>query len=212
LQDHDKAAPSRSPDGALNAGSGGITIAQLVPGIDNTILIIIAILVIILIPAALILRRALKARSEEEGRAKRQRLDYQPPARQGWVPVPVPISWSGKMQQQTAAPQVPEVDVVNCGNIQESLCALVKKYSLDSFTIATSDGLVFASSGGETAQEDAAGFSRHAEIRESVGVALFGITHSGSDLTGIIRSKGIITGEIQKRIERDTKDILNRWI
>lgn len=97
-------------------------------------------------------------------------------------------------------------------NIQESLRALVEKYSLDSFTIATSDGLVFASSGGDTAQEDAASYSRHAEIRESVGVALFSMSHSGSELTGIVRSKGIITGEIQKRIERDTKDILNRWI
>lgn len=179
---------------------------------DNTILIVLVILVIVLIPAALILRRTLRARSEEERRAKKQRLDYQPPARQGWVPVPVPISWSGKMQQPAAATPLPEVDLVNCGDIQESLRALVKKYSLDSFTIATSDGLVFASSGGETAQEDAAAFSRHAEIRESVGVALFGITHSGSELTGIIRSKGIITGEIQKRIESDTKDILNRWI
>jgi len=170
------------------------------------------ILVIILIPAGLLLKRMLKTRAEEEGRARKQRLDYQPPAKQGWVPIPVPISWTAKKQQQAAA-SIPEVDLVeNCKNIQESLSALVNKYSLDSFTIATSDGLVFASSGGATAQEDAARFSRHAEIRESVGVALFSTNHSGSELTGIIRSKGIITGEIQKRIESDTKDILNRWI
>jgi hypothetical protein len=171
------------------------------------------ILVIILVPAALLLRRMLKERAEEEGRARKQRLDYQPPVKQGWVPIPVPIAWTAKKQQQAAAVSIPEVDLVeNCQNIQESLSALVSKYSLDSFTIATSDGLVFASSGGATAQEDAASYSRHAEIRESVGVALFGLNHSGSELTGIIRSKGIITGEIQKRIESDTKDILNRWI
>lgn len=100
----------------------------------------------------------------------------------------------------------------NCQNLGESLLALAGKYSLDSFTIATSDGLVFASSGGNTAQDDAARYCRKYDIRESVGVALFSMKHKGSELTGIIRSQGIITGEIQKRIESDTKDILNRWI
>ena len=100
----------------------------------------------------------------------------------------------------------------NCPDLQQSLRALAEKYSLDSFTIATSDGLVFASSGGNTAQEDAASFCRKYDIRESVGVALFSLNHKGSELTGIIRSQGIITGEIQKLIESDTKDILNRWI
>jgi hypothetical protein len=156
--------------------------------------------------------RSRRGRSSDEGQGKRQRLDYQPPSKQGWVPIPVPISWRTKPQQQ-AQPPIPEVDLTEEGqNIQESFQALVRKYSLDSFTVATSDGLVFASSGGDTAQEDAARFSSRAEIRESVGVALFSITHAGSELTGIIRSKGIITGEIQKRIESDTKDILNRWI
>jgi hypothetical protein len=102
--------------------------------------------------------------------------------------------------------------VENCQNLQQSLLALTGKYSLDSFTIATSDGLVFASSGSDTAQDDAAKYCRKYDIRESVGVALFSMSHKGSELTGIIRSTGIITGEIQKRIESDTKDILNRWI
>ena len=116
-------------------------------------------------------------------------------------------------RQEPAAPPVPEVDLVNNRqDLQESLHALAEKYSLDSFTIATSDGLVFASSGSDTAQEDAAKYCRRYDIRESVGVALFSMSHKGSELTGIIRSQGIITGEIQKRIESDTKDILNRWI
>jgi hypothetical protein len=124
----------------------------------------------------------------------------------------VPIS--GKIRkEQPAAPPVPDVDLLeNCQDLQQSLRALAGKYSLDSFTIATSDGLVFASSGGSTAQEDAASYNRNYDIRESVGVALFSVDHKGSELTGIIRSKGIITGETQKRIENDTKDILNRWI
>ena len=185
--------------------------AQLIPGIDNTILYFIVILIIILIPATFLLKKTLQARVTDEGRARRQRLDYQPPVKPSWVAIPVPISRYQKQQPVTTP--VPEADLVeNCQDLQQSLRALAGKYSLDSFTIATSDGLVFASSGGSTAQEDAASYCQKYDIRESVGVALFSLNHKGSELTGIIRSQGIITGETQKRIESDTKDILNRWI
>ena len=170
-------------------------------------------MIIILIPLTLVLKNTLKARSAGEGRTRKQRLDYQPPAKPGWVAIPVPISWRNTTQQPATPSPVPEVDLVeSCQDLQQSLRALAGKYSLDSFTIATSDGLVFASSGSDTAQDDAAGYCRKYDIRESVGVALFSMSHKGSELTGIIRSQGIITGEIQKRIESDTKDILNRWI
>jgi hypothetical protein len=150
-------------------------------------------------------------RSAEEGRTRRQRLDYQPPAKPGWVPLPIPVSRYQKQQPFTTP--APEVDLLeNCQDLKQSLLALTGKYSLDSFTIATSDGLVFASSGSSTAQEDAASYCRKYDIEESAGVALFSFNHKGSELTGIIRSPGIITGETQKRIENDTKDILNRWI
>jgi hypothetical protein len=187
--------------------------AQLIPGIDNTILYFIIILIIILIPATILLKKTLQARVTDEGRVRRQRLDYQPSAKPSWVAIPVPISHYNKQQPISASAPVPEGDLLeNCHDLQACLIALARKYSLDSFTIATSDGLVFASSGGSTAQEDAAGYSGNRDIRESVGVAVFGMDHKGSRLTGIIRSQGIITGEIQKRIESDTKDILNRWI
>ena len=214
MQDHDKTASSRSPDGALNqASKGGIFIAQLISGIDNTVLYFIVILIIILIPAVLLLKKFLQARAAGEGRARRQRLDYQPSAKPSWVAIPVPISRYQKQQPVSSTAPVPEVDLLeNCRGLQESLVALARKYSLDSFTIATSDGLVFASSGGNTALEDAASYSGNHDIRESAGMAVFGLDHKGSLLTGIIRSQGIITGEIQKRIENDTKDILNRWI
>jgi hypothetical protein len=187
--------------------------AQFISGIDNTILYVIVILIIILIPATLLLKKTLQARTAGGERVRKQRLDYQPPAKPGWVPIPIPISRYQKQQPVSTAASIPEVDIMeNCKNLGQSLHALAGKYSLDSFTIATSDGLVFASSGGSTAQEDAASYSGSHDIRESVGVAVFGLDHKGSDLTGIIRSQGIITGEIQKRIESDTKDILNRWI
>jgi hypothetical protein len=100
----------------------------------------------------------------------------------------------------------------NCQDFQQSLVALAGKYCLDSFTIATSDGLVFASSGGSTAQEDAAIYNWNHNDKEPAGMALFSLNHKGSELMGIVRSHEIITEETQKRIENDTKDILNKWI
>ena len=77
-----KQTPSRPPDGALKKRiREGFYITQLIPGIDNTIPYIIVVLIIILIPAVLFLKKTLKARSAEEGRARRQRLDYQPSAK-----------------------------------------------------------------------------------------------------------------------------------
>jgi hypothetical protein len=171
-------------------------------------------LIIIIIAAALLLKKAREVRSAEAGRARRKRLDYQPSAKPIPVAIPVPIFTPVQKQQPaTAIATAPDTDILeNCQDFQRCLLALAGKYSLDSFTIATSDGLVFASSGGSTAQEDAASYNRNYDGKEPERVTLFSVNHKGSELTGIIRSQGIITGETQKRIENDTKDILNRWI
>ncbi len=181
-------------------------------GIDNTILFIILALIIILIPAALLVKKAMDARSEK-GRARRHRLDYQPPAKPSWIAIPIPISKRSQKEQRVTAPDHPDADLLkNCQDIQQGLLALAGKYSLDSFTIATSDGLVFASSGGSTAQEDAARYNQKHNVSNVEGVSLFSLDHKGSELTGIIRPHGIITREVLKHIENDTQDILNRWI
>ena len=100
----------------------------------------------------------------------------------------------------------------NCRDLRQCLLALAARYSLDSLTIATSDGLVLASSGGSLALEDAAAFSGKHPGKQPEGVTLFIMNHKGSGLTGIIRTQEIITWETQTRIENDTKDILNRWL
>ena len=100
-------------------------------------------------------------------------------------------------------------------DITASLRTLTEKYSLDQFTIATADGLVFASSGGENAQDDAALFSEmfaSDPLTETPGVTLFGLDYKGSGLVGIIRTNLRIPGEVARMIERDTKDILHKWI
>jgi hypothetical protein len=94
----------------------------------------------------------------KERRARRRRLAYQQIVKPIPVSLPIPVSWQVRKQQPVAASASDsEVDLLeNCQDFQQSLLALAGKYSLDSFTLATSDGLVFASSGGSTAQEDAA--------------------------------------------------------
>ena len=200
-------------------------IAQLIPGIDDTILYILAILVIVIYAAALLWQRTKRGRTPGRIRARGERLDYQPEAKPVWTPRPVPISWKEKKAEPAPAEPAPareapvqrapapEGDLLeNCHDLEHCLHALAERYALDSFTIATSDGLVLASSGGESAQVDAARFSLQNGGEDSAGMALFGIDHKGSALTGIIRSSARISPDDRKRIERDTQDILNKWV
>jgi hypothetical protein len=195
-------------------GRQGFYIAQLIPGIDITILVVMVGLIIFGLAVVMLLKKAREARSAEAGRAQRQHLDYQPPVKPVPIARVVPIPGAGRKQWPAPAiAPAPDAGLwETCQDLQRCLLALAGKYSLDSFTIATSDGLVFASSGGSTAQEDAARYCRNHDGAESEGVTLFGVNHKGSELTAIIRSQGIITGATQIRIENDTKDILNRWI
>ncbi len=100
-------------------------------------------------------------------------------------------------------------------DISQSLGAVVAKYSLDRFTIATSDGLVFASSGGDDTGADAARYSemfRNDPLSETPGVVMFGFSHKGSELVGIIRADRPVSEETRKKIEKDANDIIHRWI
>ncbi len=143
-----------------------------------------------------------------------QHLEYRPEVK----PIS-PVARKSAVQQVQRPGMLPRpkpVSVVEGStDVTVSLRALVEKYSLDQFTIATSDGLVFASSGGESAQTDAARYGElfvNDPLAETPGVVLFGFTHKGSNLVGIIRTNLQIPGEISRMIEDDTKDILNWWI
>jgi len=124
--------------------------------------------------------------------------------------IPHPVQKSGVLPPPKTASVIDGMS-----DITESLGGLVEKYSLEHFTIATIDGLVFASSGGKSAEEDAArfgGFATAGFHTEPGGIVRFGLTHKGSDLVGIIRTNLQIPAEISRMIERDTQDILNWWI
>lgn len=100
-------------------------------------------------------------------------------------------------------------------DITQSLIALVEKYSLSTFTIATSDGLVFASSGGDDANINAATYMTMAipdPISKTTTVVIQGLIHKGSNLVGIIRTQNPLEEEILIKITKDTQTILNWWV
>ncbi len=178
--------------------------------------IIGGVVLVLVIFAALYLKRKQQAGSPDKRKngSKAGRLAYQPEAR----PIPVvPQSAIPRPARKSPALPVPkEISLINGReDITESLRALAEKYSLDQFTIATSDGLVFASGGGDDAQTDAAQYSEiffNNPLSETPGAVITGIGHKGSDLVLIIRTELPVPDEIRLSIENDTKNILNWWI
>jgi hypothetical protein len=118
--------------------------------------------------------------------------------------------------QKTADPERKEIDILEGRrDITQSLQALVEKYSLGTFTIATSDGLVFASSGGDDAHTNAATYSvmppQDPHLKAST-VIVPGLTHKGSPLIGIIRTQNPVSEKNVKRITQETQVILDWWL
>jgi hypothetical protein len=117
---------------------------------------------------------------------------------------------------KTPAFPIKDVELLSgCENITRSLIALVEKYSLVTFTIATSDGLVFASSGGDDANINAATYTTipsRDPLTKTTTVIIPGLIHKGADLVGIIRTQNPLEEEILMNITKDTQTILNWWV
>ena len=199
---------------------------SLLPLPDNLIPLLIAgIIAIVVIAVAVVLLK--KRQVKSSGTEPVTEISAMPAA--GPVPVRLrrpeaaagpPVSVPAGVPVSAAEARVPAereaVDLLGGrADITASLQALAKKYSLDQFTLATRDGLVFASSGSATAQDDAAifggRFARDPAAR-APGVQLFGLVHRGSGLVGIIRAKRPVEDRVLSEITADTKDILNWWI
>ncbi len=150
----------------------------------------------------------------DPGILRHRNLDYQPDAR--------PISPIRKPAvppatgQDTISPVQKNMSVVDGRtDIDDSIRALAEKYSLEGFTLATGDGLVFASWGSPDATVDAANFGGITITmgpERNDGIAFFTTSCKETSLTGIIRSNRRVPASIQRMIERDTQEILNRWI
>ena len=191
----------------------------LQPGSDSIIpFIIVGLLaVVIIVAAALINNKILKKKQFLKGRNKiadfpQQDLDYQSEIK--LIKRMLPALQSRTLQKNTA-PALKEIEILyGRTDITQSLLALVEKYSLGIFTLATSDGLIFASSVGEDSQTDAATYSKmvnHDPPLTTPPVIVFGLTHKGSTLVGVIRTQNPVSEDISKRIATDTQAILNWW-
>ncbi|MBP1929398.1 hypothetical protein J2741_001945 [Methanolinea mesophila] len=106
----------------------------------------------------------------------------------------------------------PDIDVLaGGGGMGRALQALVRKYSLGSITLATTDGLVVATSGGSDAETDAAHYSSAlvrgvAPVEKEV--TLFSVNYRGSPLVGIIRAQREISRSWMAGIKKDVVRIL----
>ena len=189
--------------------------------LPDSLLLILAVVIALIIAAAVtyyLFRRPKTIR--EPGRTITSQ-DHRP-ARPGYQPAAKATAPAGEAKSPVPpgrgdTPYRPkDLSVVDGrADLTASLCALVEKYSFGELTLATADGLVFASSGGESAQTDAAHYSEtfiRDPLSETPGVTLFGVSHKGSELIGIIRTTPEVSEEIVEMVENDTKDILNRWI
>lgn len=99
-------------------------------------------------------------------------------------------------------------------SIEKNLIELFGHYNLNSFTMATSDGLVISSTDPD-AEEDAASYSYlylQGKQPESLNVRLIGVPHKGGTVVGIIKSDDELSENSLALIERDIKYILRRNI
>jgi len=100
-------------------------------------------------------------------------------------------------------------------DLSGSLEALAEKYALDEITLATSDGLLLASS---KKTHSAVAVARYSEMyAENMrpwppGIILFGLEHKGSLLVGIAKTRDMLAQEPDRDLVCETKDILNWWI
>lgn len=99
-------------------------------------------------------------------------------------------------------------------SIQENLLLLFRHYSLKSFTMATSDGLVISSTEDRsTAEADAANYSymyQKDSQPESDKIRLIGIPYKGKTVVGIIKSDSDLSKTDLLLIEKDIRFILGK--
>jgi hypothetical protein len=195
--------------------------------IDTTTVLVITIIAVIILLAIVFLVSRRKRESPPAGGPEDLSgrpigsLDYKPglqPVKETKTLPPSQAAGRPPDESPRVIGQIPvkEIELVEGrADITGSLLALAEKYSLDQFTIATKDGLVFASSGSKNAQNDAAVYSSmYSDDPGTIipGVVLFELVHKNSGLVGIIRTDKPVPERILAKIAADTKDILNWWI
>jgi len=188
---------------------------SVVPGIDNTLLI----LGIVIVVAAGIMSLLVIKKIRATPRHKLHTITAEPfriPLKAQETPDAVPTIFPDNKTIEVSAPVPTEMNCIDgLTDISQSLAALAEKYSLEEIALATSDGLLLASSREIPEDEDIArycGMYHTNPLAGLPGIMLFSVDHKGSSLVGIAKTKGRAPENLKHDMIRETKDILNWWI
>lgn len=188
---------------------------SIVSDIDSTVLILGAgIAIAICIAAGLVVK---KIRNRARDNLHKMALDpFRTPNFVQKIPAATLEISSDQDRDFASAPLRKEIDCLqDKANITQSLVALAEKYSLDEITIATSDGLLLASSLKAPSADNIARYCKMYTINSRPwppGTLLFGVEHKGSFLVVIAKTKDPLLQEPDPELVHKTKDILNWWI
>lgn len=125
--------------------------------------------------------------------------------------------YPGSAEPAPARPQSAvrsDIDLAGAESLQAHLSAIGEKYSLTSFTLASSDGLVIGSTRPDP-QEEAAEFSYlylQGKTPDEKEVTLIGVPHKGETVIGVARSIRQIPGDALELLKNDVGDALQRWV
>jgi len=100
-------------------------------------------------------------------------------------------------------------------DIASGMHRLCEIYDLAALTLTSPDGLVVASSGDPSADEDAARMSYAAASGTPInqrGMSVFPMEYKGSNLVGIVKSQGQVSDATLAALRRDIEALLERWI
>jgi ABC-type Na+ efflux pump permease subunit len=106
-------------------------------------------------------------------------------------------------------------DKTHYSDISEEIFAVRNKYSLDSLTVASYDGLVVISSGNPSAESDAAYFAQRVKTGEKIGkdgVSVNTVEFMGSLLLIITRSSNGLPDDQVDSIKNDIRWVLRDWL
>ncbi len=107
-----------------------------------------------------------------------------------------------------------QIDPRNMGSLEETLGAISKKYSLASFTLATTDGLLIGSTK-PGSEEEAARYSHlytQGRLHDEAGAELLGVPYRGETVVGIAHPSEHLSAEQMSALEQDIRDTLQHWV
>jgi len=137
------------------------------------------------------------------------------------VPSEEPTTQKRRSDHTTAGEAVPipvkeRFDPVrDAPDITSGMRRLCEIHGIEALTLSNPDGLVVASSGDPSADEDAARMSYAAASGTTIserGMSVFPLEYKGSNLVGIIKSQSQIGEAALAALRKDIESLLERWI